>query len=193
NLWGSSETVSGPGSSLRETKTIIQALPLLIEQLQIKTVLDAPCGDFNWMKEIVNRIDSYTGVDIVEELIERNKKKYSSSKIQFYYCDMTKDSLPAADLIMNRDCLVHFSNSDISMALSNMNESGSKYILTSTFPGSITNIDIQTGGWRPLNLEKEPFNLPKPILIINEFSRRRKGGKYSDKSLGLWELDKIPY
>jgi ubiquinone/menaquinone biosynthesis C-methylase UbiE len=66
-------------------------LPILIKQLQVKKVLDAPCGDFNWMKEIHKNIESYIGVDIVEELIDRNKRKYTSQNIQFYHSDITKD------------------------------------------------------------------------------------------------------
>jgi hypothetical protein len=43
-------------------------------------------------------------------------------------------------------------------------------------------------GWRPLNLEIAPFNLGKPIALINEDSKERRG-KYSDKSLGLWKIN----
>jgi hypothetical protein len=72
NLWESRESVSGPGSSLAQTRTIIKQLSLLIKQLQVKTLLDAPCGDFHWMKEVNPEIDLYIGVDIVSELIEEN-------------------------------------------------------------------------------------------------------------------------
>ncbi|EIJ81319.1 hypothetical protein PB1_00190 [Bacillus methanolicus PB1] len=58
NIWGSSESVSGPGSSIAQTKTIIQELPILIKKLQIRKILDAPCGDFNWMKEIQKNIET---------------------------------------------------------------------------------------------------------------------------------------
>ncbi|AIE59839.1 hypothetical protein MGA3_16528 [Bacillus methanolicus MGA3] len=192
NLWGSSESVSGPGSSLTQTRPLIKQLPILIKQLQIKKVLDAPCGDFNWMKEIHQHIESYIGIDIVEELIDHNNKTYTTENVQFIHCDMTKDPLPKVDLILCRDCLVHFCIDDIRLAISNMKDSRSKYLLTTTFPNNKRNTDILTGGWRPLNLEMEPFHFPKPILLINEF-RNKRNRTYMDKSLGLWELDTLSF
>jgi hypothetical protein len=52
------------------------------------------------------------------------------------------------------------------------------------------NTDIKTGDWRPLNLEIEPFNFPKPNLLLSEYRYKGKMA-YTDKSLGLWELDTI--
>jgi Methyltransferase domain len=192
NLWGSSESVSGPGSSLTQTKTLIKQLPILLKQLQVKKVLDAPCGDFNWMKEIHQHIESYIGIDIVEDLIDHNKSKYATDHIQFIHSDLTKDALPKVDLILCRDCLVHFCFDDISSAIRNMKASKSKYLLTTTFPNHKQNTDIKTGGWRPLNFEMEPFYFPKPILLIHEFPNKRNRA-YTDKSLGLWELDMLDY
>ncbi|MEW5551191.1 hypothetical protein ABGT22_14715 [Peribacillus frigoritolerans] len=109
NRWRNSESVSGTGSSLAQTKTLIQELPSIIKQLQIKKMIDAPCGDFNWMKEIYKNTELYIGIDIVDEIIKRNKKKYRLKNVQFFHMDITKDRLPTGDLILCRDCLVHFS------------------------------------------------------------------------------------
>jgi hypothetical protein len=35
-------------------------------------MLDAPCGDFNWMKEVDLSAVHYTGGDIVEPLVNSN-------------------------------------------------------------------------------------------------------------------------
>jgi hypothetical protein len=188
NTWASSESVSGTGSSISQTKTIIQELPKLIEQFNIKSLVDAPCGDLNWMKEIYRIVESYIGIDIVEEIIEQNKKKFQTDHVQFLTLDITKDPLPKSDVILCRDCLVHFSFSDIFLALNNFKASGSKYLLTTTFTDRMCNAEIKTGGWRPLNLEIEPVYFPKPQFVINE---KCTEGNYSDKSLALWELDKI--
>lgn len=144
------------------------------------------------MKEIHQHIESYIGIDIVEELIDHNNKTYTTENVQFIHCDMTKDPLPKVDLILCRDCLVHFCIDDIRLAISNMKDSRSKYLLTTTFPNNKRNTDILTGGWRPLNLEMEPFHFPKPILLINEF-RNKRNRTYMDKSLGLWELDTLSF
>jgi hypothetical protein len=89
---------------------------------------------------------------------------------------------------MCRDCLVHFSFKDINAALINLKRSGSKYLLTTTFPRVLINQYITTGAWRPVNLEKAPFFFPKPLMIINESYHK---GKYSSKSLGLWRMEDI--
>lgn len=65
NDWNNDESVSGVGSSLSNTKTIIIKLPLLFEKYQIKSVLDAPCGDFNWMQNVNKSRINYIGGDIV--------------------------------------------------------------------------------------------------------------------------------
>src|SRR5690349_11851139 len=71
NLWGDKESVSGTGSSITATVVVRSELPALLERLGVQSLLDAPCGDFTWMKEVVGGIGRYTGVDIVPRLIER--------------------------------------------------------------------------------------------------------------------------
>jgi hypothetical protein len=56
--------------------------------------------------------------------------------------------------------------------------------------GPDQNLDITTGDWRIINLEKAPFNLPEPIKIINE-KCTEANGSYADKSLGLWKLQQL--
>ncbi|WP_440969549.1 hypothetical protein ACSS6N_13845 [Peribacillus frigoritolerans] len=90
NRWRNSESVSGSGSSLTQTKTLIQELPSIIKQLQIKKMIDAPCGDFNWMKEVYKNTELYIGIDIVDEIIKTNKKKYPLNNVQFLNMDITK-------------------------------------------------------------------------------------------------------
>ncbi|WP_087972291.1 class I SAM-dependent methyltransferase [Oceanobacillus rekensis] len=192
NKWGSSDSVSGPGSSITQTRTLIEELPKLIKHLKVKKIIDAPCGDFNWMKEIYKDIEMYIGIDIVNEIIQRNKKEYLADNLQFIHSDIIKDQLPESDLILCRDCLVHFSFSDIRLALNNFKASHSRYLLTTTFTNRKGNTNIKTGGWRPLNLEMKPFNFPKPIHVINE-NCTAGSMRYTDKSLALWDLNTINF
>ena len=53
------------------------------------------------------------------------------------------------------------------------------------------NTDIYTADWRPINLEKKPFNFPKPIITINE-ECDEMDGIYSDKCICLWEIEELP-
>lgn len=51
-FWQSKESVSGDGSELEVTKDLRIALEDLLNFLDIRTMLDIPCGDFNWMKAV---------------------------------------------------------------------------------------------------------------------------------------------
>lgn len=186
NAWGSAESRSGAGSTRERGSHFRAELLEVLGQFNIASIVDAPCGDFNWMRDVIGEHD-YVGIDIVGELIAANGKRYGSAHRRFLCGDLTRHSLPKADLILSRDCLVHFSYADIWAAISNFRRSGSKYLLTTTFPNSV-NVDIRTGGWRPLNLQAEPFAFPKPLAVIGEFPAGVKVD-YPDKQLCLWELE----
>ena len=96
--FGGGESRSGPGSSLQETKKLRETLKSLIKEKDIKTVVDIPCGDFNWMKEIVDSFDSYIGGDIVSKCITENNIKFSSESIKFIEFDLIEDKIPEADI-----------------------------------------------------------------------------------------------
>jgi glycosyltransferase involved in cell wall biosynthesis/SAM-dependent methyltransferase len=184
--WGGHESLSGPGSSLSQTRVLREAIPSLLSELECNVMLDAPCGDFHWLSHVALPA-KYLGCDIVPELIDRNIRNYASDEVEFFRADITKDPLPMADLVLCRDCLVHLPNRDIHRVLENFSRSGSSYLLTTTFPNRMRNDDIAAGAWRPLNLELPPFNLPPPIRLINEECTEFDGA-YKDKSLGLWDL-----
>lgn len=189
--FGPSESVSGPGSNLHQTQEIRLALPKLIQEYRISSILDAPCGDFYWMRFVNLNTCKYIGVDIVKNLIEDNRKKYQSAMRAFVQIDIAAGKLPKVDLIICRDLLVHLPFTDIVKVIRNFKSSGSTYLLTTTFTGiQRNNIDISTGSWRPLNLELKPINLPRPICLINE-KCTEQNGLFSDKCLGLWRLDQI--
>lgn len=192
NYWGDAESRSGTGSNLRETEHIRQALADLLESLHVRSVLDLPCGDFHWMREVpLPAGATYVGGDIVEQLVERNRSKYGSENRDFRTMDLMRDPLPAADLILCRDALVHFSFADIRAAVFNLKLSGAEYLLTTHFAGNRKNSDIVTGQWRPLNLTQAPFYFPPPLLTIDEQCSERDG-EYRDKCLALWRLKDLP-
>lgn len=185
NLWGDSNSRSGPGSNLVQTEQIRQAIPRLLGEYGVKTLLDVPCGDFHWMKELNLQLDQYTGADIVEAIVNDNNAKYASEKRQFVHLDILKDKLPKADMILCRDLFGHFSYKDVKKAINNIKSSGSKYLLTTTYVETKINEHIFTGLFRPINMEKAPFNFPKPIEIIHE-NCTEDVQLLRDKSLALW-------
>lgn len=190
NLWGSSESLSGGGSTLWSTRQIRIDLPILFKKLGIKTLLDAPCGDLNWISTMDLNGINYIGADIVPALIANSRKKHPDRDLRVL--NIVSDPLPSADLILCRDCLGHLCFTEIFLALHNMIRSGSRYLLTTHFAVTVTdkNRDIRTGGWRPINLEKEPFHLPPPGEILLEHFKSKKG-QFEDKSLALWDLHSL--
>lgn len=190
NRWFGKESISGQGSTIDQTKIIIQEIPPLFRELGVATVLDIPCGDFFWMSKVDLSGVDYLGSDIVEPLILKNNERYAGDKIHFKKLNLISDKLPRADIIFCRDCLVHLSFHDVFKALTNVCMSESTYLLTTTFPSRLVNGDIMTGEWRTLNLEIAPFNFPKPLKLIVE-GCTEYNGVYSDKTLGLWKIDDL--
>jgi SAM-dependent methyltransferase len=182
NLWGDPESVSGRGSTLARTEAIRHALPALLASVGARSLLDAPCGDFNWMRYVELGGVEYTGADVVPEMIEGHRRRYGGPGRTFVVADVTRDSLPRADVILCRDCFIHLSFRDINAALANFRRSGSRFLLATTHFNVAENEDISTGGWRSVNLQSPPFNFPQPQQLIVEDAELGKG-------LGLWRLD----
>ena len=182
------DALSGPGSDLEQTRAVRARLPALLHELRVKTMLDVPCGDFFWMKTLDLDVD-YTGADIVDALIERNAKRYATERRRFVQMNLQEDALPRVDLVFCRDCLVHFPTRGVAAALANIKRSGSTYLLATTFVERTVNDDIRVARWRPLNLERAPFRLPPPLLVIDEECPEPE---FRDKRLGLWRIDSIP-
>jgi hypothetical protein len=194
NRWGNSESVSGEGSNLERTAVLRSELPVLLARHGVRSILDAPCGDFFWMKKLALDGIGYTGIDIVPEIIAQNVALYASPQRVFQLGDVIEDALPAADLILCRDCLVHFTYAETRRALDNFRRSGATWLLTTTFTGPRDNHEITTGDWRPINLERAPYGFPPPVAVINERSDEvdEELGAFPDKSLGLWRLANLP-
>ena len=190
NGWGDPESRSGPGSSVFRTRLIRPALSQLFRDLAVQSVLDVPCGDFNWMRLIEMPGVLYTGADVVPEIVQRNLDLYSGRSRRFVCLNMIVDPLPSADLILCRDGLVHLSFADIASALDQVRNSGARYLLATTFDAHLENCDIKTGDWRPLNLQFPPLSFPSPIHKI--WDGPRPDGTYSDKMLALYNAADLP-
>lgn len=184
NLWGDPESVSGRGSTLARTEVIRLALPGLLAGVGARSLLDAPCGDFNWMCRVDLGGVEYVGADVVPELIERNRRLHAGPGRSFVVADVSRDRLPRADVVLCRDCFIHLSFSDIRAALANFKRSGSDFLLATTHDFVAGNEDIRTGGWRSVNLMLPPFNLPRPRQLIVEDAEL-------GKCLGLWSLREL--
>jgi glycosyltransferase involved in cell wall biosynthesis len=172
NQWGNSESRCGPGSTVSDAANLRQHLPALFEQFNITSVLDAPCGDFNWMRLVVEATAiRYVGADVVADIVSSNRR-FESDRVTFVSLDITTDTLPKADLMICRDCLFHLSYEATRAFLENFVRADISYLLTTTHknPNRFVNRDIATGGFRPMDLFSSPYNLdPQPLMRIDDW------------------------
>lgn len=187
NKWKDAESRSGAGSSMDATSLIRESIPELVEELGVTRFLDAPCGDYHWFRAVRRGPDvKYIGGDIVKALIASNEQSYADERTEFIYLNIIKDPLPAADLWLCRDCLIHLSYDDIDKVLANFLNSDIKYLLATTHGEVRENIDIPTGHCRMINLELEPFRFSAPIRYLDDNDHDGTG-----KRLGLWERESL--
>lgn len=204
------ESKSGPGSTMEETDIIRQHIKQLAKDKEIKSVVDVPCGDFNWMKDIVYSFESYTGCDIVPEMIQDNQK-YANSIIKFQELDLTQDGIeiPEGDLLIVRDVLGHLTLEGGKKAIQNILKSKCKYLLTTTWyslndenyylnhenkDNTVTvdaNWERGAAAFYPICLHSAPFNFPKPELYIEEKPKVDGYDQGVRKGLAFYELDKL--
>ena len=165
-LWSGSESASGSGSGLEQTSSLRCSLPDLLRELGVRSMLDAPCGDFHWMSELEMPLERYFGVDIVSDLVEQNRRKYSHPNREFLQLNVISDPLPRADLILCRHLLIHLPLSECRRTLQNFKRSGAEYLLITNQPEATENAEIPMGSFRPLNLALAPFRFPSAIRTL---------------------------
>ena len=187
NLFGDRDSLSGTGSSLAATETLRSRLPPLLATLNVRVILDIPCGDFNWAKEIDWTPFHYIGADIVTGLIDRNRALHGSDGVEFMALDILVDPLPPCDLILCRDLFIHFPNELVRSALHRISRSGAKYFLTTQYDGVKINRDIRLGSFRPVNLMLPPFGLPEPEQNIPDADYLKLWGR----TLALWNVESL--
>ncbi|MFC7053993.1 class I SAM-dependent methyltransferase [Hansschlegelia quercus] len=159
---GGGETASGAGSTLAYTQQIRAELPKLFEKLGIKTILDAPCGDFNWFAHVKLDGVNYIGMDIVSEMVAENQRRYGSSEKRFVQGDASSTPLPKVDLMFCRDLMRHIKFEASLNVLRNFLRSGIPYLLATSYVVR-RNREIEGNfGSRPINLRLDPFYLPEP-------------------------------
>jgi len=178
NLWGrggEDDFFSGPGSTAKYTVEYENYVSQFIMKNNINVLLDVGCGDFQVGKRILDYMDKrivYIGVDMVDELIHRNKRLYSKDDVQFIKLDAVDDDLPKADLALIREVIQHLSIKSIKKLIKKLNNY--KYVLITEHVVKNTsrpNIDIPDGQFARVDfesgtfLDKQPFNIDAEEVI----------------------------
>lgn len=160
---GRPETECGKGSTLAATSYLRERLRPLLDDLGVRRLLDAPCGDFNWMAHVDLDGIEYVGCDL--SLPNLQTARTRSGK-DFRHLDIVSQPLPDADAMLCRDFHQHLPNKLAWDALRNFRESGIRWLIA-TNHNAPQNRDIEApGGFRRLNLCIAPFHLPEPEHAI---------------------------
>jgi hypothetical protein len=185
NWWNNGESRSGWGAELKRTVSIRAELPAFVHRRSVRSLLDAPCGDFHWMKYVHWPSGfRYIGADIVHDLIAENRRKYPDT--EFMELDVLRDPLPAVDAWLARDLMIHFPDEAVRAALNQFRQSSIRYLLATTYPNALKNTDIKYGQVRHLNLCAPPFGLPPPFEILPEDDDPDTG-----RVIGVWRRSDI--
>ena len=157
----------------------------------LKSVVDCPCGDYNWQHLFNSEKLNYHGLDIVADLVEANKK-HETQTTKFSQADLTCDKLPAADLIIVRDCFVHLPTADVVRGLLNIALQDFKFVAVTHFVKPRGNTDTIAPKWRPINFRLPPYSFPFPKAVLIE-QCTEGGGEWDDKALAIYSTEQLRY
>lgn len=178
NVWNNNDVrvpLSGPGSSLINTKNCSKMINDFINSNSITSVLDLGCGDLHWISKapfFTENLIRYTGVDIVESLISEHLSKYPDKS---FLCKdiVSYRDFANVDMIIIRDVIFHLSNKDIQMIFDNIKGKFKFLVITSCV--NLINTDVfDKWNFTKKNIHIAPFNISGKYLTKtyeNEFNR----------------------
>jgi hypothetical protein len=174
----------GTGSLMSSTEKLREELPRVIAELECQSMLDAPCGDYSWMSQITwPEGFQYIGSDIVSDMITRLQEQWPER--DFRHMDIINDPLPQVDIMLCRDCLIHFPWADIRRTVENVVRSGIRYLATTSYPRG-ENHDISMGHCHHINLLAEPACFPEPLYAILD-----QGVQTREHYIMIWSREQL--
>jgi hypothetical protein len=187
NYWASDQSRSGLGSEKAFTENYRRELRELVLGRELVSIFDAPCGDLNWMPDVIAATGiRYIGGDISPGVVEGLRHRHPGFDIRIL--DICEDIFPLADVWHCRDCLFHLPFANIRQAFLNYVSSQIPYALLTTHKALWhRNLDVTAGGFRYLDLEREPINLPKAMHYLKDY----RPGVDFPRYVGLWPRESI--
>ena len=82
-------------------------------------IIDLGCGDFNVGINLVKLSKKYIAIDVVGNLIDRNKIFFKSKKLTFKKIDAVNEDIPSGDCILIKEVFQHITNKEIKLILKN--------------------------------------------------------------------------
>jgi hypothetical protein len=168
--------LSGPGSSIENTRTMSAILNTFIYNNNCKSVLDLGCGDLNWISKTPFFNDNdikYTGVDVVENVINTHLKMYNTKT---FLCKdiITFNNFNNIDIIIIRDVIFHLKNEEILSIFNNIQHKF-KFLLITSCLNNENNDTFDRWHFSKKNINIEPFNKKHNFkIVINEEKFNKK-------------------
>ena len=193
NEWGNNGSTtyrgsSGGGSSVEANEVYTQQIRQLIQDYDIKSVVDLGCGDWQSSHLIYKDLKNvtYTGYDCYKPMIESNQSQFAESHphCRFEHLDIFKDrkQIKDAELYILKDILQHWTCAEIKTFLD--------WIATKPFRCVVVcNCSGQT-----VDYQDEPFR-SRP-LSVNYYPLKRyplmKWFEYGTKEVSGWTKEHTP-
>ncbi len=190
SFWGNG---SGDGSEFKYCIPYINFLHKFFNDFNVNTIVDLGCGDWQFSKEINFKGKKYLGIDVAEEVIQTNKKLFSSKDIQFSLLGKYED-IPDSDLLLCKDMMQHLSINENKKIIKDVFPKF-KYIISTNcvsprskfgdflykaigkYDTKRLNKDILNGDFTLFNITKPPYNQKADKVL------RFKGKKFELKHL----------
>jgi SAM-dependent methyltransferase len=155
DAWGDG---SGKGSTPENTRPYREFLQAFMAQHDIRSVVDLGCGDWRFSRLIDWSGIDYLGIDAVPEVIANNQRMHGD-RARFLCRDFSRGDLPPADLALVKDVLQHWPHDAIHALVERLRSYPYVLITNCSYENGHLNEQIGMGGFRPLDLTREPFDL----------------------------------
>lgn len=167
-VWGDG---SGIGSQPKNAIPYLDIQQQLLFDDKIQSIVDLGCGDWQLMKELtIPNNKSYIGYDLVETIIQENRRKFERKNIHFVQIDSLADlKNVTADLLILKDVMHHWPNQHIQYAIDSIIPNYKYALIINDYKPIAKNEDIEFGQFRPLDLSKSPFRLNNNYRVILDY------------------------
>eukprot|EP00746_Dinoflagellata_sp_MGD_P117737 gnl/MRDRNA2_/MRDRNA2_53658_c0_seq1.p1 gnl/MRDRNA2_/MRDRNA2_53658_c0~~gnl/MRDRNA2_/MRDRNA2_53658_c0_seq1.p1 ORF type:complete len:312 (-),score=38.88 gnl/MRDRNA2_/MRDRNA2_53658_c0_seq1:162-1028(-) len=195
--------MSGVGSEHEACKPFMIFLSGWLAENNVSSILEVSCGHWpsGWQRFMEWPNINYVGIDLIEGVVQEDLQLFESrsdcfgfAQAHFVIGDMILDDLPASDVLLTKDTLIHFPNQAINRFLQRnvlCQPPRFKHILfvhDCEAPDSKivreNNTDISRfGEFHPLDLTAEPFSVEGISTIFSWVANRRKVVQYLQPSV----------
>lgn len=148
---------SGDGSSMEYNRDYIKFLKGFIRQQEIKSVVDVGCGDWQFNRDIYLRSNvKYSGYDVYKPMIDEVNRIYKVYRNDWIFevkdCLKDMDTMVSADLLIIKDVLQHWSDSEVKYFLDKLLiEMRYKFVIIVNSTDGMSDSLTEAGGWRGLS------------------------------------------